>query len=311
MAERVAKQAGLTLSVTPFDGGGDDEGFTTKKFRQLLTSQCALVMGYPVDTVGGAVPPGLLATKPYAQTGFVLVTAPGETARTLADLAPGTEVAVTYQTAPNLYFPDHGNIQPDVHTSDSDTMQAVAKGIGQSCDDLAAHRGGLPEAQPGSARLGVFPLQEPHARYDVVALYLPQSSHSRRPHSMRRRYRPDVPARWRGAAQHSTPMHRPRSAMRNSSAIAPCATARIWKAAPDPPSKVRTGQTRRPTILWARCSPWCRSRCPRPAPGSLEHADYEQIMAFLLQQNGYPAGGSALVFDSAAASKVPLLYHGG
>ncbi len=49
---------------------------------------------------------------------------------------------------------------------------------------------------------------------------------------------------------------------------------------------------------------------PATSPGSLEHADYEQIMAYLLQQNGYPAGGTALQFDQASASKIPLLFHG-
>ena len=33
-------------------------------------------------------------------------------------------------------------------------------------------------------------------------------------------------------------------------------------------------------------------------------------MAYLLQQNGYPAGSKPLDFDRAAASKTPLLYHG-
>jgi hypothetical protein len=49
---------------------------------------------------------------------------------------------------------------------------------------------------------------------------------------------------------------------------------------------------------------------PATQPGSLEHDDYVQIMAFLLQQNGYPAGSRALAFDSAQNSSVPLLYHG-
>lgn len=50
---------------------------------------------------------------------------------------------------------------------------------------------------------------------------------------------------------------------------------------------------------------------PATSPGSLEHADYEQIMAFLLQQNGYPAGREPLHFDAATGSTIPLLYHGG
>ncbi len=49
---------------------------------------------------------------------------------------------------------------------------------------------------------------------------------------------------------------------------------------------------------------------PATAPGSLEHQDYVEIMAFLLQENGYPAGGKALTFDEAKASKVDLIYRG-
>lgn len=49
---------------------------------------------------------------------------------------------------------------------------------------------------------------------------------------------------------------------------------------------------------------------PATAPGTLKHDDYVMIMAFLLQQNGYPAGTTALTFDDATKSKVKLLYHG-
>ena len=43
---------------------------------------------------------------------------------------------------------------------------------------------------------------------------------------------------------------------------------------------------------------------PASNPGSLQHDDYVQIMAFLLQQNGYPAGAKELTFEDAGASKV-------
>jgi polar amino acid transport system substrate-binding protein len=48
---------------------------------------------------------------------------------------------------------------------------------------------------------------------------------------------------------------------------------------------------------------------PAPAPGSLPHDDYVNIMAFILQQNGYPVGATALTFDDAMKSKVPLIYR--
>jgi mono/diheme cytochrome c family protein len=50
---------------------------------------------------------------------------------------------------------------------------------------------------------------------------------------------------------------------------------------------------------------------PASNPGSLEPDDYVQIMAYLLQQNGYPAGTTALDFNGASTSKVPLVYRGG
>jgi mono/diheme cytochrome c family protein len=49
---------------------------------------------------------------------------------------------------------------------------------------------------------------------------------------------------------------------------------------------------------------------PAAQPGSLAHDDYVQIMAFLLQQNGYPAGTTPLQYDDALNSTIPLRYHG-
>ncbi len=49
---------------------------------------------------------------------------------------------------------------------------------------------------------------------------------------------------------------------------------------------------------------------PAATPGSLSHEEYEQIMAFILQQNGYPAGPKALVYAEAEKSSVPIRYHG-
>jgi len=48
---------------------------------------------------------------------------------------------------------------------------------------------------------------------------------------------------------------------------------------------------------------------PATMPGTLSHDEYVKIMAFLLQQNGYPAGNSELTFDAALKSKTPMIYH--
>ena len=71
----VARQLVMTPRIENFDGSSDDDdGLSPKEFRKLLAGRCDLVMGFPVDAHGGSVPDGLLASAPYAATGFVLVT---------------------------------------------------------------------------------------------------------------------------------------------------------------------------------------------------------------------------------------------
>jgi mono/diheme cytochrome c family protein len=45
---------------------------------------------------------------------------------------------------------------------------------------------------------------------------------------------------------------------------------------------------------------------PMSDPGSLAHDDYVDILAFVLQKNGWPSGNQRLTFADASASKVPL-----
>jgi polar amino acid transport system substrate-binding protein len=49
---------------------------------------------------------------------------------------------------------------------------------------------------------------------------------------------------------------------------------------------------------------------PPGEPGTLTHEEYVDIMAFMLQQNGYPAGNHELVYEDAEKSKVPIRYYG-
>jgi mono/diheme cytochrome c family protein len=46
---------------------------------------------------------------------------------------------------------------------------------------------------------------------------------------------------------------------------------------------------------------------PAGAPGSLSNATYADIMAFILEKNGYPAGGSRLTYDAAQMSTAKLV----
>lgn len=46
---------------------------------------------------------------------------------------------------------------------------------------------------------------------------------------------------------------------------------------------------------------------PAGAPGSLTHDQYTQVMAYILNKNGYPAGTTALDYNASLASTVPLV----
>lgn len=48
------------------------------------------------------------------------------------------------------------------------------------------------------------------------------------------------------------------------------------------------------------------TRMPLTAPGSLSHEQYVDIMAFILEHNGYHASGTALTFGAAQSSGAPL-----
>ena len=238
----------------------------------------------------------------------MLVDAPGTVAHSLAELPAGTEVAITGQTAPSLYFADNSNILADIHDTDADTMQAIAKGqvraamIWQPTVEQY-------ESTPGAVKLATYPLTEPHARYDVVALYLP------------------------AAAPKAQLFNATKIAMTN--AVPPGAAPALYTKA-----QAATGLGKfigncamcHGAHLEGRAGPslkgpnWASDKAdytvgevftvvsqqmPATDPGSLEKSDYVNIMAYLLQQNGYPAGDKALDFDQAAGSTVKLRWHGG
>jgi mono/diheme cytochrome c family protein len=46
---------------------------------------------------------------------------------------------------------------------------------------------------------------------------------------------------------------------------------------------------------------------PAGNPGGLTHDQYSAVMAYILQQNGYPAGSAALDYNASLASSVPLV----
>lgn len=46
---------------------------------------------------------------------------------------------------------------------------------------------------------------------------------------------------------------------------------------------------------------------PATQPGGLSHADYEAVMAYILKENGYPAGSSAFSYSEGMNATTPLV----
>ncbi len=46
---------------------------------------------------------------------------------------------------------------------------------------------------------------------------------------------------------------------------------------------------------------------PAGQPGSLSHTQYEDVMAYILKENGYPAGTTAISYDKAMGDSTALV----
>lgn len=376
LAQAVATRTGETLRVHEYDSDDNDEVNGMADFHKLAGSACELVLGFPLDT--DAQPgqlAGLQVTRPYAHTGFVLVTVKSGVAATLAQLPKGSGVAVTYMTPPNLYFADHPGLHPVVELHDDATLAALLAGKASAAMlwDPAVVRYMKDHHAEGS--LAVHPLQAPHASFNLVAIYDPRhaaaaaafdqaiaamqasgqlqrilgasatagAAPASRPHvaeaALRRpassaftRRKCGAPA----AAASSRRIRAPAAATAASaSASAPAGNApALYTQAQAVAGKQKFSDNcalchgedlsglAGPALKGPKFAPVKANfhvgdiftivahNMPATQPGSLPQQDYVEIMAFLLQQNGYPAGNSALSFDEAMQSKVNFIYHG-
>jgi mono/diheme cytochrome c family protein len=337
IAEAVARQEGATLHVAHFDGANDDDGVSVKEFQKLLGSACSLVMGYPVDRTDPAAPPGTMQTKAYDETGFVLVVPAGSPAKNLADLPNGTKVAVTFETAPNLYFLRHANVKPDVHETDDETLDALLRGQVRAAmvwqPTLRKYLGATP-----SARLISYPLAEPHARWAVVALYTARGAEDAR------RFEATLAALRAPISGNPQAIQRESSSGFNPALVIKAAIGAKTTDGETLPALYTTAQATAGAAHYAAICAVCHganlqgivgpalkgpnfasvkagfavgdvfiiiaNNMPASDPGTLAPDVYTKIMAFILQENGYPPGPTPLTYDSASKSDVPLLYHG-
>ena len=356
LASAVARQEGNTLKVHPFDSSaGGDDGFSPKEFGKLARQSCDLVLGFPVDADANAVPSGLQDTTPYGHTGFVLVTARSSKATTLDSLPGNSKVAVTYLTTPNLYFADHPNLQADVHRNDADALKALRAGAVNAAMLWQPSVVRYLSKQHEARRFSYHELREPHAQFDLVALY--DGDHAAAAAAFEHaitaltargelakvlapyaetggaRLAPRRPSASLWRSRRSGRMGRRCAAGSKPHADDSAPPALYTKAQAESGKQKfleNCAQCHGPTLA-GRAGPALKGpnfasvkakfhvsdiftilsqNMPATEPGSLAHQDYVEIMAFLLQQNGYPDGNTPLTFEEAKESKVKLIYHG-
>ncbi|GAJ28588.1 c-type cytochrome [Acidomonas methanolica] len=338
MDERVAKAVAgsenMTTRLYQFDGSadGDDDGYDASNFKKLAAEKCSLVLGFPVDTSAKepAIPEGTHASLPYARTGFVLVTPRGSEARALSDLPRGSEVAVTNLTAPNLYFEKHPNVRASVYPTDAEAM-----------NDLVAHK--VPAAMIWQASAVNFlaakgqdrnycihALNEPHAQWNVVALYGASGAqaaqafnaavttlrHSGKLASVVAPYA-ETPKSGFILAADETSSKPALFTEDQAKAGAKEYADNCSQCHGDDLSGMAGPALKGPNFASAKANfhvsdiyAIVSKNMPATNPGSLTTDQYVNIMAFLLQQNGMPAGSTKLTADIATKSQVPLIYSG-
>jgi len=345
LAEAVAKNQGVNLVVHTFDGSGGDDGFNLKQFKLLADTECHLILGFPVEASRENVPSGLMVTAPYGRIGFVLVTSRSIKGDSLATLPQATEVAVTYDTMPNLYFVDHPNIQASIFQTDAETIgtlmdhkvKAAMVWRPTAVNYIVNHR--------DAHDFAFHELNEPHAKWDLVALYDARGAASA---ILFDKGVSDLGVSGQINAvldPYATPERNPVVLASADAAKLPVLTpVADTSAGSSPPALYTADQATAGKQKFADNCSQCHGdnlegmagpalkgklfaspkagyhvgdiftivsqNMPSTQPGSLAHDDYVQIMAFLLQQNGYPSGSTPLAFDTAAASKVPLIYNG-
>jgi mono/diheme cytochrome c family protein len=238
-------------------------------------------------------------------------------------------------TAPNLYMLNHRSLLPDVHESDTETLKSLTSGAVKAAMVWGPTLSAYLAATPG-AGLKAYPLDEPHARFNVVALYGPDGA------ADAARFQTAV-AELNGSDKASdteggavTPSGSPPAAAgpvpaphADSGALPALYTAA--QAASGHAKFIGNCQMCHGSKLQGISGPALRGpnfasaksaftvgevftivsqNMPASQPGTLPQEDYVDIMAFLLQQNGYPAGKTPLTFAGAGSSKVALLWHG-
>lgn len=370
VARAIADSQGNSLSVVPFEGyGKGGDGFPLSRFAKMAQSDCALIMGFPVDFTSPNLPPQVSATSPYASTGFVLVRRGRPAHMSLADLPKGSEVGIaqldTYAGTLYAEFPD---IVMHVYPTDAEMLADLA------ANRIAAAMAWQPTIESYATRharranLSVRQLPGRHMLWNLVALYAPESGTTAKQFDqglrtlaaggqLGRLIRPYQDAARGVAEDRIVPATENIGRLRD--AIAWSSDSGSLLPVSDTPAGAKSKHAKVPALFtedqankgaiayYQNCAMchgpvlngqaggysgpalkgadfadpsydfhvsdifnFVAKQMPAATPGSLPKDQYVQIMAFILQQNGYPAGDKELTYEEADGSKVPMRYYG-
>ncbi len=362
MDARVARAAlasgGYTIREIPFVGHGKEagDGFPIGKFAKMAASECALIMGFPVDVSNPHLPPGVTATAPYARTGFVLVENAGGKPATLDEFPQGSEVGIAQlDTWAGLLYSAHPNIVMHVYPNDAEMLvdlehHKIAAGL-TWLSILEGYRSG-----PGKhVRLRTQLLSGQHMEWNLVALHAGAggdvaAAFGRGIDTLRHNGTLDkliapYPAAVEAGGGATTGNPSRAAAARGCDGKV---AAKPPKRKAGPPAMYTEAQATAGQIAYAQNCSMCHGplltgqvggypgpalkgedfadpsydfhvsdifnfvalRMPAATPGSLPKDVNVAIMAYLLRENGYPAGDTALTYDGAMKSNVPIRYYG-
>ena len=346
---RVAREAVATqgdrVKFVRFTGyGKGGKAFPIERFATMANSECLLIMGFPVDVSDPHLPPGVVATKAYASTGFVLVRRSDSPDLPLARMPKGSEVGIAdVDTYAGLLYRLHPNIVMHVYPLDKEMLAAlearrIAAGLAwQPATEQYLHA----HPRAGALRERIVPGR--HMRWDLVALYTPRGLAAA--HDF------DAGVAALRASGRLVTLVKPfasAAAMRMRLIAVADVTTASAPASPPPPALYTEAQAANGALAYYQNCAMCHGPLlngqeggysgpalkgadfadpsynfhvsdifnfvaklmPAATPGSLTQAQDVDIMAFLLKQNGYPAGAKELTYAQASTSSVPMLYYG-
>jgi polar amino acid transport system substrate-binding protein len=358
VAVSAAATQGYSVEQVAFVGHGKeaDDGFPVGRFAKLANSDCALILGFPVDVSDPHLPPGVRSTPAYASTGFVLVERGRGEPVPLDRLPKGSEVGIAQlDTWAGMLFSTHPNIVMHVYREDAEMLADLERKQITAGLTWQPFLHGWELGQRGKPPLNSRVLDGRHMLWNLVALYAPGSQTSadvfakgvealRANGELARLIKPYEPA---AATARKSSLASPRVAAAASHA---CGGKKKARAAHKrkPPALYTDAQATQGAIFYFQNCGMChgplldgqRGGYPGPAlkgadfadpsydfhvdeifrfvaklmpaqtPGSLTDEQNVKIMAFILKQNGYPAGEKELTYDAAIKSRVPIRYYG-